>query len=332
MKVRAGVIPRLAAWLTVLAAGACTRDPAASFPELPLGEPVRVGDAVSASPGAEPELFHATALASTSSGVLIMDAGNRRLSLLDDSLAAVAHWGAAGAGPDEFGFVLAMAARADTVALGDLTNGRILLFDVRAGRGTGAVAAGGAETFAWLRDGSFVVPTGVRGTFLTRMTGSGGREPFGVWPAALPIADAQRLLVSGCPDTVLALDQGHGVLMRFSAAGTLISAHRLPAAVLRHLQRHRARMEKTLRVAGIRGRPALVKQLVAATCDELFLLFAHPDMFGLLISYRDSTARPMLLPRDSAGSRPLRRAAALLPLPGSLVVLTEDEVRRYAYR
>jgi hypothetical protein len=337
---RAGVTPRLARepvrsgalGLMALLSGACSGDPIARIPAFVLGEAVEV--ALQAGPAAGLQLFRAAGLKAAGPDLLVIDAGNHRLLRLDAELRPVGEVGSKGAGPGEFGFVLDASVRGDTVVVGDLTNGRFMAFDWRQGTEISTAPAPGiATTLAWLEDGSLFAPVLSADQYLARVGPDGTASGFAARPAVLRtdrVTTDDR--VAGCGHALHVLDDRHGVLLRYSAAGDLIDAHRLPDPVRTDLLNRRQRTlerftRRGYRVAGV----PLVKQLVAISCERILVLFGHDRLFGLLVDHADASARPLLLPRDVESSRPLRAATAVLPLPDRLIVLADDQVLSYAY-
>jgi hypothetical protein len=333
--VRAGVQPRLAARLLLpLLALSCRGEPRYDLPALTLARGVEVhGAAGTAQP--VPDLFAATALAAAGPDVLIMDAGNNRVLRLDGGLRLLASFGAAGAGPGEFGYAPDMAVRGDTVAVADLTNGRIMLFDVRQGAEIRTrTAAGVPRNLAWLEDGSFLMPAASADHYLVRVDPAGNVTPFGRRPAGhAPLQTGATAIVAGCGTAVHVLDDDHGTLMRYAADGELVDAHQLPVPMRRSLVQRRDQTVRTFQRRGYRvvGLP-LVKQLAPLGCDGLLILFTHDSHFGVRVDYVTGSAHPLLLPRDEKWSRPLRDATAILPRHSDLIVLSNDEVFTYAYR
>jgi hypothetical protein len=334
-EVRAGVRPRLAARLLLpLLALSCRSEPGHDLPALTLAEGVEVyGAAGTAQP--VPDLYAATALAAAGPDVLIMDGGNNRVLRLDQRLRLLASFGAAGAGPGEFGYAPDMAVRGDTVAVADLTNGRIMLFDVPQGTEIRSrPVAGVPRNLAWLEDGSFIVPAAAADHYLVRVDTAGNVTPFGRRPAGhAPLQTGATAIVAGCGTAVHVLDDDHGTLLRYSADGELVDAHQLPASMRRTLMQRRDQTVRTFQRRGYRvvGLP-LVKQLAPLGCDGLLILFTHDSHFGVRVDYINRSAHPMLLPRDERWSRPLREATAILPRRSDLIVLSNDEVFTYAYR
>jgi hypothetical protein len=334
-EVRAGVLPRLAARLLLpLLALSCKGEERLDLPALTLAERVEV-HGVATTGRAMPDLFAATALAGAGSDVLIMDGGNNRVLRLDERLRLLGSFGAAGAGPGEFGYAPAMAVRGDTVAVADLTNGRIVLFDVRRGVEIRTrPAAGVPRNLAWLEDGSFLMPAASADHYLVRVDPAGNVTPFGVRPAGLaPLHAGATAIAAGCGTAVHVLDDDHATVLRYSAGGGLMDAHLLPPPIRQSLLRRRDRTVRTFRRRGYRvvGLP-LVKQLAPLGCDGLLILFTHDSHFGVRIDYATGSAHPLVLPRDEKWSRPLRDATAVLPRRSDLVILSHDEVFTYAYR
>jgi hypothetical protein len=333
--VRAGVHPRLAARLLLpLLALSCSGEPRHDLPVLTLGRGVEV-HAATGTTQRVPDLYAATALAAAGPDVLIMDGGNNRVLRLDGGLRLLASFGAAGAGPGEFGYAPDMAVRGDTVAVADLANGRIMLFDVRLGAEIRTRAAAGVpRNLAWLEDGSFLMPAASADHYLVRVDTAGNVTPFGRRPAGhAPLQTGATAIVAGCGTAVHVLDDDHGTLLRYSAEGELVDAHQLPAAMRRALMQRRNQTVRTFQRRGYRvvGLP-LVKQLAPLGCDGLLILFTHDSHFGVRVDFATGSAHPMLLPQDEKSSRPLREATAILPRPSDLIVLSNDEVFTYAYR
>jgi hypothetical protein len=333
--VRVGARPRLAARLLLpLLALSCRGGPQHDLPVLRLAEGVEVCG-VEGTAESVPDLFAATTLRVAGSDVLIMDGGNHRVLRLDERLRLLGTYGAAGAGPGEFGYAPDMAVRGDTVAVADLTNGRIVLFDLRDGAEIRTQpAASVPRNLTWLDDGSFLTPAATAHHYLVRVDTAGNITPFGARPAGHALLHpGASALVAGCGSAVHVLDDDHGTLLRYSAAGELLDAHQLPASIRRALLRQRDQTVRTFERRGYRvvGLP-LVKQLAALGCDSLLILFTHDLHFGVRIDYVTGSAHPLVLPRDEKWSRPLREATAVLPRRSDLIVLSHDEVFTYAYR
>jgi hypothetical protein len=334
-EVRAGVRPRLAARLLLpLLALACRGEPRHDLPALTLADGVEV-HGVAGTSRAVPDLFAATALAGAGSDVLIMDGGNNRVLRLDEQLRLLGSFGAAGAGPGEFGFAPDMAVLGDTVAVADLTNGRIVLFDIHRGVGIRTRQATGVpRNLAWLDDGSFLMPAASAEHYLVRVDTAGTVTPFGVRPAGhAPLHAGATAIAAGCGTAVHVLDDDHATLLRYSAGGELMDAHLLPAPIRQSLLRRRDQTVRTFQRRGyhVVGLP-LVKQLAPLGCDGLLILFTHDSHFGVRVDYTTASAHPLVLPRDAKWSRPLREATAILPRRSDLVILSHDEVFTYAYR
>jgi hypothetical protein len=320
--------------LLPLLALSCRGEPRHELPALTLAQGVEVhGAAGMAQP--VPGLYAATVMAAAGPDVLIMDGGNNRVLRLDGNLRLLSSFGAAGAGPGEFGYAPDMAVRGDTVAVADLTNGRIMLFDVRQGAEIRTrTAAGVPRNLAWLEDGSFVMPAASSDHYLVRVDTAGNVTPFGRRPAGhVPLQTDATAIVAGCGTAVHVLDDDHGTLLRYAADGELMDAHQLPVRMRRSLMQRRDQTVRTFQRQGYRvvGLP-LVKQLAPLGCDGLLILFTHDSHFGVRVDYISGSAHPMLLPRDEEWSRPLRDATAILPRHSDLIVLSNDEVFTYAYR
>jgi hypothetical protein len=334
-EVRAGGDPRLAARLLLpLLALSCSGEPRHDLPALTLAHGVEVHGATGTAQPV-PDLYAATALAAAGPDVLIMDGGNNRVLRLDGSLRPLGSFGAAGAGPGEFGYAPDMAVRGDTVAVADLTNGRIILFDIRHGAEVRTrPAAGVPRNLAWLEDGSFLMPAASADHYLLRVDTAGNVTPFGRRLAGhTPLQTGATAIVAGCGTAVHVLDDDHATLLRYSAAGELVDAHQLPAPMRRALMQRRDQTVRTFQRRGYRvvGLP-LVKQLAPQGCDGLLILFTHDQHFGVRVDFITRSAHPLLLPRDAKWSRPLREATAILPRHSDLIVLSNDEVFTYAYR
>jgi hypothetical protein len=231
-------------------------------------------------------------------GYLVVDSGNDRLLVLSRDLQPQSVIGTSGSGPGELEAPMTGALTAGGVAVVELSNLRISLFD---------------------HDGDF--------QDVIRLPGGFG--DLAVEPDGSGVGRADKVAVTRA-GTVLVLDNTAGLLHAFERTGALRGTASLPGRILRKIQERNGALRESLerqgqRVLGI----DLVKAMKTQPDGRILVLFTAGTDFGLLLDPETFRARLLGVPDREGPWDPLLRATSALIEGNEITVLHMSGVTRF---
>jgi hypothetical protein len=269
-------------------------------------------------------------------GYLVVDSGNDRLLVLSRDLQPQSVIGTSGSGPGELEAPMTGALTAGGVAVVELSNLRISLFDHDGDFQDVIRLPGGFGDLAVEPDGSMLIASGPPDVFLTRMGLDGTARPFAVRPRGSDtphvnrgVGRADKVAVTRA-GTVLVLDNTAGLLHAFERTGALRGTASLPGRILRKIQERNGALRESLerqgqRVLGI----DLVKAMKTQPDGRILVLFTAGTDFGLLLDPETFRARLLGVPDREGPWDPLLRATSALIEGNEITVLHMSGVTRF---
>jgi hypothetical protein len=268
--------------------------------ETVLAAPRLLRSASDSSPRAA-GFLHPTSIRANADVIVMADAGDDRLLMLDSTGSVMRSFGKRGRGPGELLGVSHIHLRDSSVLAGEAHNGRVSEFRLDgtfigtrvAGFAAGAVSADNQHVYTASRSNDFYAnlasDDSLPANALRRPAYAGGTAR-GRW-SKLPGHD---LIVSDSATTWV-FDQGRGILCEFASPEAPPDCNRLPRRILERLERYRdSRVDQLESAIRMRVEAApLAKDMILAG-HYLALLLPFPDLPILLIDPNDASLTPVM--------------------------------------
>lgn len=260
-----------------------------------------------------PDVFGPSKLRVWGDSVIVSDNMGDQVVILDTALAVGRTIGRRGRGPGELRDPLGIEVGDDWIAVAEVTNGRISVFEDDGSLRRHIVAS---STIVAVDGTGRVYSLGFDPDYYLTVTDvSGAQRPFG----RVPVADEASfsgpgavtgVLVAAASGAVHVFDNGRGILFRFGDDGSMQRARRLPRSVDRWM-RERIDAQR----ADFGGAPVstgMAKDLAPTLDGNLFLTFVHPEFLGLIIDADTYSARAVRLPETERDREWLRGATGVI--------------------
>lgn len=268
-----------------------------------------------------PTLSSPQSIARVGDQFAIADAAADRVAILSADLEPRPSFSRSGSGPGEVQLPMYALAYGSTVAIGDLTNQRITLFDSSGKAIWSQRTAASVRHFAMGPDTSIYMVVRDRDHYLNRILPGGHTLPIARRAMRLygkqdrdanqqPVGIGADLVVRTADGSVHVFDNRIGVLLRFDSTGVERDARALPKSIEKELKGERDERVASIRAQGREVVTApIVKGMTQTAEGMLFLLFSAKESYGLLVDPRTYDARILELPAAES-ARPLWGATA----------------------
>jgi len=242
----------------------------------------------------------ATAIGFLGGRLAVVETGNDRIVLFDRDYRPVTYIGREGAGPGELRDPADIATWRSELAVTEVNNGRVSVFDSSGMYRRSFSIPNGFSTVGYGPDGTIYVNAYDGRNYLLAANRDGTLRPFGerpwdLYPSEALTAPASQIsgyirFAVAATGTVFVYDPVIGALVGLDPTGRQISLRGLPARLVDDLRRQSALVARDFGGSG-RSAPANITDLSLTDDGRLLLLFPSVGAIGLLVNVSDWSAR-----------------------------------------
>jgi hypothetical protein len=232
--------------------------------------------------------------------IAVVETGNNRIVVFDGEYRPVRYIGREGAGPGELRDPAHIATWRSELAVTEVNNGRVSVFDSGGTYRRSFTIPNGFSTIGYGPDGTIYVNAYDGRNYLLAANRNGALRPFGerpwdLYPIETLAAPASQVsgylrLAVAASGTVYVYDPIIGALAGMDSVGRRVSLRRLPARLVDGLRQQSALVSRDFGGSG-RNAPANITGLSLTDDDQLLLLFPSVGAIGLLVRPSDWSAR-----------------------------------------